>query len=282
MPTDDVLLGSPFAALPAPAVRPRLGHSVAVARCTALVVLCTGIIALLAAMEIETVMVCGPVLSLLALGGLALAVWRRAWRSAAMMLTVPVTALGCFLVIFVNRWSPGQAQQPIGWTIVAYAALACVPGGDAIRVALALRRPARWHQFTLWWMMGVLTSCAMILGMVRWASEGILPAVAAVVGALALPWWIGRGSHAAIGRWLGSGQGLLVGAAASNLSADVPQILRLDTVPRMLSVIAVAVIACLVDGMIMGRVAPPADRAVPPESVAGDGVALDGPSGGSP
>ncbi|MCO8124374.1 hypothetical protein NHH03_21725 [Stieleria sp. TO1_6] len=73
--------------------------------------------------DIESIVVSGGILSVLALLLLAIARPLRLRGLMPIALAMLTIALGCFATIYFNSWSPTQAQTPIGTATVVCAVL---------------------------------------------------------------------------------------------------------------------------------------------------------------
>ena len=138
----------------------------------ALILIVTQIVGILAAaiasvIEIESIMVSGPLVSLVGLLIASVSFRRNDGVGLMFGLSTPSVAVLCLSIIYGLNWGPGEAAFPISCLLVAFAILS-VPGG---MVALwRLRQPAGATrrlktQFQISTLMGLTFLVALVLGL---------------------------------------------------------------------------------------------------------------------
>lgn len=123
---------------------------------------------IVACVEIESILFSGPALSLAGVWIAFLAYRRRAVTAFAFGLFAPSAALGCFLLIYTQRWGPSEAARPIS-TLMILLALVALPLGcfacrDISRKPLDRTRRAQFRIATL---LGLTAGIAIVLGALR-------------------------------------------------------------------------------------------------------------------
>ena len=113
--SDPDLYHNPFAA---PAVEDiavnhegKMGTGLKIAFALQLLVLVGGIFAAYA--DVESILFSGPAYSIAGLISAAVALFQKRRTVVLMGLSAPTLAVGIFLLIYLNRWSPQQAQTPV-------------------------------------------------------------------------------------------------------------------------------------------------------------------------
>lgn len=87
-----------------------------------------GVAASVAVLEIESILVSGPLLSLVGLTIAAICFQRRLLTGLLFGCSVPTISVICFAIINVMAWGPNAAQTPISMLLVAFA-LGSLPWG---------------------------------------------------------------------------------------------------------------------------------------------------------
>lgn len=113
--SDQDLYDNPFAA---PAVddiavshEGKMGTGLKIAFSLQLLVLVGGVFAAYA--DVESILFSGPAYSIAGLISAAVALSQKRRTIVLMGLSAPTLAVGIFLLIFLNHWSPQQAQTPV-------------------------------------------------------------------------------------------------------------------------------------------------------------------------
>ncbi len=68
-------------------------------------------------MDVESIIASGPILFVLALLQAFISFFRRVPALAISGMAVALFAIGCFIAIYQNKWSPSDAQKPISIAI---------------------------------------------------------------------------------------------------------------------------------------------------------------------
>jgi hypothetical protein len=141
--------------------------------------------------EIEWIMVTGPLLSV---AGLLMATFARRLQSAAVLcygLSGPLVCALCAALIAINRWGPVESWLSIGVIIVAYAVLSAPLAFVSIR---QIRRPQaesaigqhRAWQFSLRTMLILVTSVCVSIAVARFFFQNVSPGEHVMFGSYAL------------------------------------------------------------------------------------------------
>ena len=114
---------------------------------TAIILICGPIASSFAVDDIESIVVSGAILLVAAIA-LAIAAYPESLRPLTWIALAMIgMVLVCFFVIFVNQWSPSDAQKPIGFTTVVFAVL-IQAGWLPVASVLARRKRQRWQPTT--------------------------------------------------------------------------------------------------------------------------------------
>ena len=134
-----------------------------------------------AAVEIETIVVTGPIFSFV---GLLIAVPCYRLRASCGFyfgLSVPTVSVLCFSIIFGLQWSPGEAAVPIACLLVAFAIVSLPFGVHAlqeVRILEVTKRRRVTLQYGIVTSLGFIAVIGLALGLVR---TGSTLAIAAAV-----------------------------------------------------------------------------------------------------
>ncbi|QEF99867.1 hypothetical protein Mal15_39340 [Stieleria maiorica] len=121
--------------------RRRLKIAVVIA---SLILIGSPIASALAMSDIETIVISGPVLSLIAIV-LAIFAWRSDLRALWIIsYSMIAMSIGCFLTIVLMEWSPAEAQIPIGRATIVFA-FGIQAGWLAMWNVWARRRTLEWQ-----------------------------------------------------------------------------------------------------------------------------------------
>lgn len=104
--------------------RPRGRRVLSIVKILAVLQLTTIVIGLIASViDVESIMVTGPVLTVLGLICFGAAAWAGVRAGIVLGVSGPAVAVFCFLLIYSQRWSPADAARPIPLIGAAYSAI---------------------------------------------------------------------------------------------------------------------------------------------------------------
>ena len=141
---------------------------------TSLLLISIGVAVIIAAHDIESIVITGPLFSVI---GLVLCiVWffhRRGLWAPLVALSLPAVSLAVFFLIYTRRWSPQEAQQPVTAVLLVYQVATVVVGLIGIREQLTLRidRVRSSVQFSIKALLALTGIVAVTLGAVRMALD---------------------------------------------------------------------------------------------------------------
>lgn len=89
--------------------------------------------------DVETIVATGPILSILGIFGVVASLRQKCYLSLAIGVSGPAISVTIFLIIFLQRWNPSDAQRPIPVLAFAYSAAICLLGQAALRQISAIQ-----------------------------------------------------------------------------------------------------------------------------------------------
>jgi hypothetical protein len=92
--------------------------------------------------DVETIVITGPILSIFGIFGGIACVRKRYGFGALIGASGPVICLAIFLIIQLFSWGPSEAQEPVPLIGAVYMAILCVMGLIALRETISLQAKA--------------------------------------------------------------------------------------------------------------------------------------------